>query len=231
MSSSPSRAAIPVSRPESAPASPPDAVPFFYGEVAPRPEERNFPRAQSDLLPTKAADPAAPRWDAQRDTQMREMGRQAGLAEARAKFEAQLAEARTAVANALAEFYRERAQYYRKIERETVQLAMAIARKVIRREAQVDPLLLMGIVRVALDQMEGTTSVVLKAHPETAAVWRQHLGSRLDPENRAEIVEDASVPRDGCVLKTAMGTTELGLDLQLQEIEKGLADLLAARPG
>jgi flagellar assembly protein FliH len=217
-------------RPESVPASPADAVPFLYGEAVLRPGQRNFSVAETEPTAARTGESTPPLIDAQRDAQMREMGRQKGLAEARATFEAQLAGERAAVVNALAEFSRERAQYYRKIEREAVQLAMAIARKVIHRETQVDPLLLRGVVRAALDQMEGATSVVVKVHPQTAADWRQHLGSRLGPENRTEIVEDASVPREGCILKTAMGTTELGLDLQLQEIEKGLTDLLAARP-
>lgn len=230
MSSSPSRAAVPPVREGSFPAPQPDAIPFFYGEAAPRPGQRNFSPVETEPTSTKTGESTAPLIDPQRDAQMREMGRQQGLAESKARLEAQLAEARAAVANTVAEFSRERTQYYRKIEREAVHLAMAIARKVIHRETQVDPLLLMGIVRVALEKMKAATSVALTVHPGTSADWSRYFASHLDPESRPEIAEDASVPRDGCVLKTAMGTTELGLELQLQEIEKGLADLLAARP-
>jgi flagellar assembly protein FliH len=229
MSSSPSRATIPAARPERVPASPP-AIPFFYGEAVPRAGERTFPPGKPDSPPAKTADPTAPLADPQRDAEMREMGRQKGLAEASAQFESQLAEVRAAVAKALAEFTRERSQYYRKIEEEVVKLAMAIARKVIHRETQVDPFLLMGMVRVALERMEAATSVVLKVHPGTLPDWSQYLASHLVAENRPEIVEDESLPRHGCILKTAMGTTELGLEMQLQEIEKGLTDLLSARP-
>jgi flagellar assembly protein FliH len=33
-----------------------------------------------------------------------------------------------------------------------------------------------------------------------------------------------------CVLETELGTTELGIETQLKEIEKGFFDLLAQRP-
>ncbi len=227
MSSSPSRAAVPPGHGEDAPAPLLDAVPFSYGEALLRPGQRNFPLAEAEPLP---AEPPAPVNDSQRDAQLREMGRQQGLAEARPGFAAQLAGERDALVRALAEFSRERAEYYRKIERETVQLAMAIARKVIHREAQVDPLLLMGIVRVALEQIEGATGVVLAVHPAEVPEWRHYLASRLDPADLPEITEDASLARDRCVLRTSMGTAELGLELQLKEVEQGLMDLLAARP-
>ena len=45
-----------------------------------------------------------------------------------------------------------------------------------------------------------------------------------------EIVEDASVLPQSCILETDMGSTELGIETQLKEIENGLFDLLAQRP-
>jgi flagellar assembly protein FliH len=134
------------------------------------------------------------------------------------------------VATALAEFARERAAYYQKIEEEAVRLALSIARKILHREAQVDPLLLMGIVRVALERIEGATGVALAVHPQQAADWRRYLASRMDAGAMPEIVEDAAMALDRCTLRTSMGTAELGLEVQLKEIEQGLMDLLAARP-
>jgi flagellar biosynthesis/type III secretory pathway protein FliH len=234
MSSSPSRAAAPLEGAEIAHTAVhgavPEAVPFPYGEAVLRPGQRNFPLAEHNPLAAAAAERAASAPDPQRDAQMRETGRQQGFAEARAKFEEQLAQERAAVAKALGDFSRERGEYYRKIEQEAVQLAMAIARKVIHREAQVDPLLLMGIVRVALERMEGATGVVLEVHPEQVPEWRRYLAARLGAEDLPEIAENAALARERCVLRTSMGTAELGLELQLKEVEQGLMDLLAARP-
>jgi|SRR5271165_636501 len=162
--------------------------------------------------------------------QARESGRQTGEREALVKFEEGLTGERLAVARALADFSRERAAYYQKIEKEAVQLALSIARKVLHREAQVDPLLLMGIVRVALERIEGATAVVLAVHPERAADWRSYLAARMDAGDLPEIVEDPAMGHEQCELRTAMGTADLGLEVQLKEIEQGLMDLLAARP-
>jgi len=167
---------------------------------------------------------------ADHERQVRELGRQQGVAEGRAKFEEQLAGERAAVAQALKDFARERATYYQKLEEEAVRLAMSIARKVLHREAQVDPLLLMGIVRVALEKIEGSTGVALLVHPERAPEWRRYLASRVDAGDLPEIVEDPSLRPEQCGLRTSMGTAELGLEVQLKEIEQGLMDLLAARP-
>ena len=134
------------------------------------------------------------------------------------------------MAQALTDFARERAAYYQKIEEEAVQLALSIARKVLHREAQVDPLLLMGIVRVALERIEGATGVVLAVAPQQAADWQRYLASRMDPGDLPEMVEDPAMGMERCELRTSMGTAELGLEVQLKEIEQGLMDLLAARP-
>ncbi len=54
-----------------------------------------------------------------------------------------------------------------------VRLALAIARKVLHREAQLDPLLLAGVVRVALDQMQAGSRVVLRTSTDAAEPWRK----------------------------------------------------------
>ena len=158
------------------------------------------------------------------------MGRREGGIESHAKFEEQLGRERASMAKALTDFARERATYYQKIEEEAVQLALSIARKVLHREAQVDPLLLMGILRVALERIEGATAVVLAVHPQQAAVWRNYLVTRVGSGEMPEIVEDPAMALEQCELRTSMGTAELGLEVQLKEIEQGLMDLLAARP-
>jgi len=166
---------------------------------------------------------------ARRESQARDEGRQQGQSQARQAFEEQLVKERSGLAAALEGFQQERAAYFEKVESEVVQLALAIARKVLHREAQVDPWLLTGITRVALDQIDGATRVTLRLHPQNAHSWRAFLATRLEPAAMPEIVEDSGQPPDRCTLETAMGTAEIGLEVQLKEIEQGLADLLAVR--
>lgn len=165
-----------------------------------------------------------------RDSQLRAQARQEGLAEGRKNFEEQVARERAGLTTVLAQFTRDRAAYFQQVEAEVIQLALAIARKIIHRESQLDPLLLAGIVRVALEKIDGATGVVLRIHPQNAADWRRYLSTHLEPADLPQIVEDGAQSPDRCALETSMGTAAIGLEVQLKEIEQGLMDLLAARP-
>jgi flagellar assembly protein FliH len=232
MSSSPSRAPeVPLTSHTGPPsAASPEVLPFYYGEVQAAAGGRRLPGGAFSGSRSETV-PAAPTNQAlERESQARESGRQQGVIEAAKRFDEQLLRERAAIAAALAKFAGECTAYYRRIEEEAVQLSLAIARKVLHREAQVDPLLLMGIVRVALDRIDGSTKVDLAVHPQRAADWQRHLASVLSPAKLPEVVEDPAMPLDQCELRTSMGTAPLGVEVQLKEIEQGLMDLLAARP-
>jgi len=156
--------------------------------------------------------------------------RQEGEAKARAAFDRQLAEIRDSVRSALTNFAQERASYYQRVEKEVVQLAFSIARKILRREAQIDPLLLAGMVRVALEKIESGTKVVVRVHPDQVSECRAYFAQHMEPREVPEVVEDSQLPLQQCVLQTVLGTTELGPEMQLKEIEQGLFDLLGQRP-
>jgi flagellar assembly protein FliH len=168
---------------------------------------------------------------ATREAQAYTQGRQEGQAEAQKLFDERLTQQRVGFVTALAQFTHDRAAYFAKIEGEVVQLALSIARKILHREAQVDPLLLAGIVRVALEKIDGTTGVKLRVHPQNAADWRHYLTTHMESTHVPEVVEDTSQLLDRCILETSMGSAVVGLEVQLKEIEQGLMDLFAARPG
>src|ERR1700719_5106108 len=212
MSSSPSRARLPhsVSPP---PDKPLETAPFPYSELPP--QQRHPVGANAANGGGESASEAA--------AHAGEAGRQLGERESRMKFEEQLVQTRLGVAKAIADFALERAAYYRKIEGEAVQLALSIARKVLHREAQVDPLLLMGIVRVAMERIEDATNIVLALHPQRAAGWREYMATNLNAGKMIEVVEENALPLEQCELRTSMGTAALGLEVQLKELEQGLA--------
>ena len=184
--------------------------------------------------PAQGGPDSATRFAAQQEA-AREIQRMAELRrsvelEAQKSLAEQLARERSSIAQALAGFTRDRAVYFEKIEGEVVQLALSIARKILHREAQVDRLLLAGVVRVALEKIDKASGVILRIHPHNAADWRSYLATQLDPADLPDIVEDKGQPLDGCLLETSMGVASFGLEIQLKEIEQGLMDLLAARP-
>src|SRR5581483_4603796 len=183
-----------------------DLLPFPYDLVS---ESGVSDPSTSRSVKAKVAVSAAISQDDQRLAEIRREAQE----QARKMFDEQLGRERSGIAQALAQFTRDRAAYFEKVEAEVVQLALSIARKILHREAQVDTLLLAGIVRIALEQVDKATGVTLRVHPQNADDWRHYLTTRLDPADVPEILNDPKQPVDSCTLETAMGVTSFGLDV------------------
>jgi len=153
----------------------------------------------------------------------------AGRGEALAESQQKIADARLPIAENLAGFGQERDHYFRAMETEVVDLALSIARKILHREAQVDRVVLGGVVRVALEKISGATNIRLCVHPSNADAWKQYVSQQPQMPNTPEIVEDASLRPDQLVLRTSHGSTSMGVDSQFAEIEKGFTDLMNQR--
>ena len=151
-------------------------------------------------------------------------------AQVRAGFDQRLQEIRESVKATLADFACERGKYFEQVEAEVVQLSLSIARRILRREAEIDPTLLAGMVRVALERIESGTRVTVRVHPEQVAECRAYFAQHMEGHQVPEVVEDPSLAPNHCTLETELGTTELGPEILLKEIEQGFLDLLARRP-
>jgi len=162
--------------------------------------------------------------------QAREQGARECESRVRSEYDAIVANERKRVAEALEEFGRERKTYFERAESEVVQLALAIARKLLHREAQIDPLFLTGIVRVALEKVATTSSVKLRVSENDVFKWRQIVAALKGVQPQPEVVGDPTLPNGRCVMETDVGSTQISLDTQFREVERGLLDLLALRP-
>jgi flagellar assembly protein FliH len=159
-----------------------------------------------------------------------EQGFREGMARARAESEAAITQQRDAISTALKEFVHQRDAYFHHVEGEVVALALAIVRKILRREAQLDPLLLSGLVRVALEKTAMSQTVRLRVNPSQIPAWKTYFSQLSDLPVLPELSGDASLEQNQCQLETELGVTEINLETQLKEIEQGLFDLLAQRP-
>lgn len=166
-----------------------------------------------------------------REKQAREKGFEEAQAKFRSECENALAAERSKVAAALEEFANQRKTYFEQVEPEVVRLALSIARKILHREAQIDPLLLSGIVRVALEKISTSGVVRLRVPEKEVTRWQQIVTTLENVGSAPEVVGDNALAAGRCVLETEVGTTNLSLDAQLEEIEHGLLDLMALRPG
>ena len=165
----------------------------------------------------------------QAERELYERGVRDGEARGRAAFDARAAALQAGIGQAIADFQKERDEYFGRIETEVVQLALAIARKILHRESQIDPLLLTGLVHVALEKLDAGTHVRLKANPADTQFWNDYFAERGGQGN-PELIGDAGVNPGECALEAEVGTTQISLETQLKEIEQGFFDLLEQRP-
>jgi flagellar assembly protein FliH len=148
-------------------------------------------------------------------------------AEAEREFTERLVAESVSIAHLAEEFAKERVRYFAAVEVEVVKLSLAIAGRVLHREAKMEPLVLSGAVRVALEQIQGNGEAILHVPEGDLGVWRKrfHLsGAAL------RIMPDGQMQTGTCVLETPVGTVNFGLETQLAEIERGFFDLLQHRP-
>jgi flagellar assembly protein FliH len=147
----------------------------------------------------------------------------------RKEYEERSAAEASKIVKALKLFRDERKKYFSSVESEVIQLALAIASKILHREAQVDPMLVAALVRVAVEKMHDVSSVTVRVAPDKVEKWREYL---LNSQNGSAIavVDDAKLGPDDCVLETSLGSANFSIDAQLKEVEQGFCDLLAQRP-
>jgi flagellar assembly protein FliH len=133
------------------------------------------------------------------------------------------------IRQAISGFQIERAEYYSRVEPELVSLVLAVAGRILHREAQVDRMLLAALAKIAVENLQQRSHVVVRVAPEACPEWREYFASHLSGA-KVEVLEDSQLQPDGCVLETELGTADVSIDAQLKEIERGLFDLLAKRP-
>ena len=164
-----------------------------------------------------------------REKEAFERGVREGENRVKAACDSRVAALQEAIRKAIEAFQAEREDYFNRIEPEVVQLALAIARKILHREAQIDPLLLTGLVHVALGKLDAGTRVRLRVPPADTHFWNEFFarsGSALVPE----LSGDPALRHGECILETEVGSTQISLETQLKEIEQGFFDLLEQRP-
>ena len=147
----------------------------------------------------------------------------------RKEFEQRLQAERNSIVGAIAEFAEQKNEYFARVEAEVVQLALAIAAKILHRESQVDPMLVAALVRIAVEKVREGSSVTVRVNAKRVESWRRYFAENSST-TPIEVVEDPQLSDLDCLLATELGSANFGLDTQLKEVEQGFFDLLALRP-
>lgn len=145
-----------------------------------------------------------------------QQGERAGLEAAAERGEEMLAR----LSQSVADLQTLRTEMLRRTERQIVELAVAIARKVVHRELSLDPALMLAMARVALDRLADATGATVRLHPHDYAAAVQH-GAGVLPGG-VKLVADQGIPRGGCTVQSDSGVIDLTADLQLDEAARVL---------
>jgi flagellar assembly protein FliH len=211
------------------PQAPAEIEPLLPDAQAPRGAAGRPQAAQPAPQPAQAPPPAPPApLDATQQARLAalereafakgyEQGERAGAEAGAKRAEAMLRR----LAQTLDELADVRRSMIRQTERQMVQLALAIAKRVVRREVALDGDLTLTMARVALDRLGDSTSVTIRLNPDDfEATVRRH--DQLQASQHVRVVADPAVTRGGCLVESDFGYVDATVDAQFQELARAL---------
>jgi flagellar assembly protein FliH len=113
-------------------------------------------------------------------------------------------------------------------EQAVVNLALAIARRVLHREIATDPAALLGLVKSAAERVNARELNRLRVAPRDASVLQEHR-DRIGLPPGLEISADPALLPGCAIFETVRGELDASVETQLNEIERGLADRMRRR--
>ncbi len=188
--------------------------------AAPAPPAAEDPDSGSGQAAARLAE--VERRGQQRAREAREAGFREGEAAGRAQAEARWQAAADELALSLAALAGLRPRLMREAGAELVELALGIARRVLRRELTVDPGALEALVQAALGKLPARDIRGVRVHPELEDAVRRGLARA----GRADLAlaADATLAPGALLVETTRGHLDASLETQLAEIGRGLAD-------
>jgi flagellar assembly protein FliH len=110
-------------------------------------------------------------------------------------------------------------------ERSAIQVASAIAARLIRRELTHSPEIALALVREALELVGGAGDVQVRMHPDDVrqlGAEVERLSAELSRLGQTRLVADPNVTRGGCRVETRFGAIDQQFEAQLARIEQEL---------
>lgn len=114
-----------------------------------------------------------------------------------------------------------REEMVRQTEQQLVQLALAIARRVLHREASIDPELAAALAHVALERLGPSSPAVIRLHPDDYGTVTGHQAD-LWNGRAVKVVPDPAVARGGCLVESDFGYIDASVDAQVNEIARAM---------
>jgi type III secretion protein L len=110
-------------------------------------------------------------------------------------------------------------------EKDVLELALKMSAKIIGRDLERDPEVVLEICATAIEAARGSKAMVLKVHPDDGKVLREKRPRLMELIGRAvdiAIRDDAEVERGGCVIQTEYGTIDGQIRTQFEMLRNVL---------
>lgn len=156
-------------------------------------------------------------------------GLQAGSQEAESTMQQLLIDAENKARHIIACADQEYKESIISAERQIVELALAIAGKVLARELEENPMVILPIVKAALAKVCDQEQIVVRVSPEDFELVihaKRDLQIMVGRENALSIISDHTVNCGGCVIDTPYGTVDARLDTQFDAVKKALQEVM-----
>lgn len=150
-----------------------------------------------------------------------EAGRKAAQDASRQELEAHYAR----LSKSLEELAVCRVRYRQETEREVVQLSLEIARRILRRELTIDPEAILGLLRAGLDSVSLREVLEVRVHTAHADIVRTAL-QRMGAPAAISVVGDPHLEPGAVCVETRRGGFDASAETQIEEIQRGFADLM-----
>lgn len=124
------------------------------------------------------------------------------------------------LAGAVEAFVAARQEIVQQFEPAVVRLALAVAARILRREAHTDPLLLSGAVRVALGQLASSAKIRLRVPAAEERLWEEWAAMLPNMGARLQVEAGEGMRLGDCIVETDLGSADLGVRAQLGEVDR-----------
>jgi len=136
----------------------------------------------------------------------------------------------SSVKEALIQLNTIREETYRQIEKEVVELALAIAQKVICREISTDQETVVHVAREALAKVDDPGRIKIKLNPSDLQFINEtkyQLFNLTTDVNHVTFEAEESIQSGGCIIETELGEIDARIEKQLQAVEESFRNAMA----
>ena len=116
-----------------------------------------------------------------------------------------------------------RTEIYHTLEKEVVELALAIARKVVCREVKTNQDVVVCVAKEALSRVEAPGEIIIRLNPSDLQFIKQtkyQISTLLEHVDKVTFESEDSISSGGCVIETNMGEIDARIEKQLHVVEE-----------